>query len=127
MVPGGCNSLLNYPQTHQLRGKKKTDKEERRTSGYVAVGLGGTSSSGRQERFGERPTFLRAHRSQVSVVPTDSRPRPKASWVYEPSQGTEKLLRQAAERMEATESALTAQFQNEGLCHGGEGNEETEG
>jgi hypothetical protein len=28
-VHGGCNSLINYPQAHQLRGKKKLEREER--------------------------------------------------------------------------------------------------
>jgi hypothetical protein len=47
--------------------------------------------------------------------------------INESGQRTEQLLRQAAERMEAAETALTAQFQNEGLLPDGEGNEETEG
>jgi hypothetical protein len=47
--------------------------------------------------------------------------------INESGQRTEQLLRQAAERMEAAESALTAQFQNEGLLPDGDGNEETEG
>ncbi len=38
---------------------------------------------------------------------------------------TEALLRQAAERMEAAEAALEAQFQNEGLLPETEDNEET--
>jgi hypothetical protein len=46
--------------------------------------------------------------------------------INESGQRTEQLLRQAAERMEAAESALTAQFQKEGLLPDSEGNEETE-
>ena len=42
-------------------------------------------------------------------------------------QRTEQLLRRAAERMEAAESALTVQFQNEGLLPESEGNEGMEG
>ncbi len=40
---------------------------------------------------------------------------------------TEALLRQAAEKMEAAESALITQFQNEVLLPDREGNDETEG
>jgi hypothetical protein len=47
--------------------------------------------------------------------------------INEAGQRTEQLLRQAAERMESAESALTAQFQNEGLLPDSEGNEEMEG
>jgi hypothetical protein len=47
--------------------------------------------------------------------------------INESGQRTEQLLRQAAEKMEAAESALITQFQNEGLLPDGEGNEETEG
>lgn len=47
--------------------------------------------------------------------------------INESGQRTEALLRNAAKRMEAAESALTAQFQNEGLLPDNEGNEETEG
>jgi hypothetical protein len=47
--------------------------------------------------------------------------------INEAGQRTETLLRTAAERMEAAESALTTQFHNEGLLPDGEGNEETEG
>ena len=47
--------------------------------------------------------------------------------INESGQRTEHLLRQAAERMESAESALTAQFQNEGLLGESDGNEETEG
>jgi hypothetical protein len=42
----------------------------------------------------------------------------------ESGQRTEQLLRQAAEKMEAAESALTAQFQNEGLLPDSEDTEE---
>jgi hypothetical protein len=47
--------------------------------------------------------------------------------INESGQRTEQLLRNAAERMEAAESALTAQSQNEGLIPESEGSEETEG
>jgi hypothetical protein len=47
--------------------------------------------------------------------------------INESGQRTETLLRTAAERMEAAESALTTQFQNEGLLPDSEGNEEMEG
>jgi hypothetical protein len=47
--------------------------------------------------------------------------------INEAGQRTETLLRTAAERMEAAETALTAQFQNEGLLPDNSGNEETEG
>lgn len=47
--------------------------------------------------------------------------------ISESGQRTEQLLRQAAERMEAAESVLTTQFQNEGLLPDSEGNEETQG
>jgi hypothetical protein len=46
--------------------------------------------------------------------------------INESGQRTERLLRQAAERMESAEAALNAQFQNEGLLHESEGNEEAE-
>ena len=39
--------------------------------------------------------------------------------INESGQRTEQLLRHAAERMEAAESALTSQFQNEGLLPDG--------
>ena len=45
----------------------------------------------------------------------------------ESGQRTEQLLRQAAERMEAAESALTARFRNEGLLPDSEKSEEIEG
>lgn len=44
--------------------------------------------------------------------------------INESGQRTESLLRNAAERMEAAETALTAQFQNEGLLPDHEGSEE---
>ena len=47
--------------------------------------------------------------------------------VNESGQRTEQFLRQAAERMEAAEAALTAQFQHEGLLPDSDGNKETEG
>ena len=47
--------------------------------------------------------------------------------IKESGQRTEQLLRNAAERMEAAEAALTAQFQNEGLLPDSHGDEETEG
>jgi hypothetical protein len=47
--------------------------------------------------------------------------------INESGQRTEQLLGNAAERMEAAESALNAQFHNEGLLQDSEGNEETEG
>ncbi len=47
--------------------------------------------------------------------------------INESGQRTEALLRQAAERMEAAEVALGAQFQNEGLLPDREGDEEAEG
>jgi hypothetical protein len=47
--------------------------------------------------------------------------------INESGQRTEQILRQAAERMEAAEAALTAQFQNEGLLGDSDGSEETEG
>jgi hypothetical protein len=47
--------------------------------------------------------------------------------INESGQRTEQLLRQAAERMEAAEAALGAQFRSEGLLPDSEGNEETEG
>jgi hypothetical protein len=46
--------------------------------------------------------------------------------INESGQRTEGLLRQAAEKMEAAESALITQFQNEGLLPDSEGNEEAE-
>jgi hypothetical protein len=46
--------------------------------------------------------------------------------INESGQRTEQLLRQAAEKMEAAESALITQFQNEGLLPDGNGTEETE-
>jgi hypothetical protein len=45
--------------------------------------------------------------------------------INESGQRTEQLLRQAAERMESAEAALTAQFQNEGLLPDSEEIEET--
>jgi hypothetical protein len=47
--------------------------------------------------------------------------------INESGQRTEALLRQAAERMEAAEVALGAQFQNEGLLPETDGNEEKDG
>jgi hypothetical protein len=47
--------------------------------------------------------------------------------INESGQRTEQLLRQAAERMEAAESSLTVQFQNEGLLPESEKTEEMEG
>ena len=47
--------------------------------------------------------------------------------INESGQRTEQLLRHAAERMEAAESTLTSQFQNEGLLPDHEENEETKG
>jgi hypothetical protein len=47
--------------------------------------------------------------------------------INESGQRAEALLRQAADNMEAAESALTAQFQNEGLVPESGENEETEG
>ena len=47
--------------------------------------------------------------------------------INESGQRTEQILRQAAERMEAAESALGTQFQNEGLLPDREEDEETEG
>ncbi len=47
--------------------------------------------------------------------------------INESGQRTEQLLRQAAERMEAAESALTAQFRGEGLLPDNEKDEEVEG
>jgi hypothetical protein len=47
--------------------------------------------------------------------------------INESGQRTETLLRSAAERMEAAESSLSAQLQNEGLLPDSEGNEDTEG
>jgi hypothetical protein len=47
--------------------------------------------------------------------------------INESGQRTEALLRHAAERMEAAESALNTQFQDEGLLPDREGNEEAEG
>jgi hypothetical protein len=44
--------------------------------------------------------------------------------INEAGQRTENLLRTAAEKMEAAESALTTQFHNEGLLPDGEKNEE---
>jgi hypothetical protein len=46
--------------------------------------------------------------------------------INESGQRTEQLLRTAAEHMEAAESVLIAQFQNEGLLPDSQGNEETE-
>jgi hypothetical protein len=47
--------------------------------------------------------------------------------INESGQRTENLLRQAAERMEAAETALNTQFQNEGLLPESGENEDTEG
>jgi hypothetical protein len=47
--------------------------------------------------------------------------------INESGQRTETLLRTAAERMEAAESALGTQFKSEGLLPDSEENEETEG
>jgi hypothetical protein len=47
--------------------------------------------------------------------------------INESGQRTEQVLRQAAERMEAAEASIAAQFQNEGLLPEQQGNEETEG
>jgi hypothetical protein len=46
--------------------------------------------------------------------------------INESGQRTEALLRQAAERMEAAESALGTQFRTEGLLSEQDGSEETE-
>ena len=46
--------------------------------------------------------------------------------INESGQRTESALREAAERMEAAESALSDQFQHEGLLPDSDGNEETE-
>ena len=47
--------------------------------------------------------------------------------INESGERTEALLRQAAERMEAAEAALTSQFQNEGLLADSDRDEETQG
>lgn len=47
--------------------------------------------------------------------------------INDSGQRTEALLRQAAERMEAAESALGTQFKSEGLLPDSEENEETKG
>ena len=47
--------------------------------------------------------------------------------INESGQRTEQVLRNAAERMEAAEASIAAQFQNEGLLPESDGNEETEG
>jgi hypothetical protein len=47
--------------------------------------------------------------------------------INDSGQRTEQLLRQAAERMEAAETALVTQFKSEGLLPDSEDNEETEG
>ena len=47
--------------------------------------------------------------------------------INESGQRTEQILRQAAERMEAAESSLSTQFQNEGLLPDSDEDEETQG
>jgi hypothetical protein len=47
--------------------------------------------------------------------------------INESGQRTEQLLRNAAERMESAEAALTSQFQNEGLLADSDRDEETDG
>jgi len=58
MVPAGSNSLLNYPQTHQLRGKKKPGKEERHRQDYSDMEGCGTSDRGKSRHSQEKRGML---------------------------------------------------------------------
>jgi hypothetical protein len=106
--------IPTYPSNILRGGKKKLRKEERLIAERTQVG------------FEKRKRSSVALRGKVTIVPTNLRWTGRslaeterafnARAMREGGQRTELLLRQAAERMEAAEVALGAQFQNGDCC-----------